>query len=166
MKNYTDSDYALNKYSEGIVYRFADGSRFTVTLADYLAENPDKTETDFAALKEASDAIYLDQVRAENAQTKKNVSMHGLEDGDRFGGIPLEDEFIDALEREEALKAFYALLSSGALTETQERRFRLHVLEGLTFRETAKREGVAVRAIQKSVEAALKLLIREFNKIS
>jgi hypothetical protein len=25
MKNYKDSDYALNKYNAGIAYRFADG---------------------------------------------------------------------------------------------------------------------------------------------
>lgn len=71
MKNYRDSDYALNKHSKGIVYRFAD-KIVEVTLAGYLAENPDKTEADFRMLKELSDSIYLDQVQDENAQTKKN----------------------------------------------------------------------------------------------
>ena len=47
LKNYTDSDYAINKYSEGIVYKFADGI-VEVTLADYLRDNPGKTEEDFA----------------------------------------------------------------------------------------------------------------------
>jgi DNA-directed RNA polymerase specialized sigma24 family protein len=158
VKNYTDSDYALNKYNGGIVYRF------TVTLAGYLAENPDKTESDFAALKEISDAIYLDQVRAENAQTKKNVSIHNLEDGDHFGGVTLEDEFLDAFDREAAAKAFAKLIKDEALTETQERRFRLRVLDGLTFREIAELEGVVVRAVQKSVDAALRLFIEKFNK--
>jgi hypothetical protein len=161
MQNFTDSDYALNKYNSGIVYRFADGSRVTVTLTDYLNENPGKTERDFAALKALSDAIYLDQVRAENAQTKKNVSVHTLK-----GGVPFEEAFLDALDRAAAAKAFAALLADDALTETQRRRFRLHVLEGLTFREIAKREGVAVRAVQKSVDAARRLLIGVFNKIS
>jgi hypothetical protein len=165
MKHYRNSDYALNKHNGGIVYRFADGSRFTVTLVGYLTENPDRTESDFAALKEISDAIYLDQVRAENAQTKKNVSIHGLEDGDHFGGIALEDEFLDALDREAAAKAFAKLIKDGALTETQERRFRLRVFDGLTFREIAERECVAVRAVQKSVDAALRLFIEKFNKI-
>ena len=40
MKNYKDSDYARNKFSEGIVYRFADRI-VEITLKDYLAENPD-----------------------------------------------------------------------------------------------------------------------------
>jgi hypothetical protein len=61
MKNYQSSDYALNKYSSGIVYHFAD-EIVEVTLENYLTENPDKSEADFRALKELSDAIYLEQV--------------------------------------------------------------------------------------------------------
>ena len=46
MKNYKDSDYALNKFSEGIVYRFADRI-VEIAQEDYLAENPGKTAQDF-----------------------------------------------------------------------------------------------------------------------
>jgi|LSQX01.2.fsa_nt_gb hypothetical protein len=49
MKNYKDSDYASNKFSDGIVYRFAEGI-VEITLKDYLAENPDKTVEDFMEL--------------------------------------------------------------------------------------------------------------------
>ena len=49
LKNYRDSDNALNKYSQGIVYKFADGI-VEVTLEDYLHDNPDKTEAGFAEL--------------------------------------------------------------------------------------------------------------------
>ena len=41
MKNYRDSDYAANKYASGIVYRFANKT-VTVTVEDYLKENPGK----------------------------------------------------------------------------------------------------------------------------
>lgn len=164
MKNYMDSDYAANKYNGGIVYRFADGNRLTVTLESYLTSMPGKTEADFAALKQVSDAIYLDQVRAENAQTKKNVSIHALEDGNHFGGVPLEEDLLDTLDREAAAKAFAAMLADGALTKTQERRFRLHVFEGLTFRGIAESEGVAIRAVQKSVAYAADRLKKYFGK--
>lgn len=164
MKNYQNSDYAQNKYSGGIVYRFVDGSRLTVTLADYLAENPGTTETDFAALKQISDAIYLDQVRAENAQTKKNVSVHALEDGDHFGGVPLEEDFLDALDREAAAKAFAAMLAEGALTETQERRFRMSVFGGMTQREIAARESVTYHAVALSLKDAITALKKYFSK--
>jgi hypothetical protein len=164
MKNYQSSDYAANKYSGGIVYRFADGRRLTVTLADYLAENPGKTGADFAALKQISDALYLDQVRAENTQTKKNVSVHGLEEGDHFGGAPPEEEFLDALDREAAAKAFAAMLTDRALTETQERRFRMSVFGGMTQREIAAREGVTYHAVALSLNAALDTLKKYFGK--
>mgnify|MGYP001105847572 CR=1 FL=1 len=39
-----------NRYSKGIVYKFADGI-VEITLEDYLRDNPDKTEEDFAELK-------------------------------------------------------------------------------------------------------------------
>lgn len=67
MKNYKDSDYALNKFSEGIVYRFADRI-VEITLDHYLAENPDKNEQDFWELKALSDEIYHQQVMHEIGQ--------------------------------------------------------------------------------------------------
>lgn len=79
MKNYRKSDYALNKYRKGIVYKFADGI-VEVTLEDYLRENPDKTEADFQALKRLSDEWYLEQVRSETAQGNKRVSLNDLEE--------------------------------------------------------------------------------------
>ena len=71
MKNYRDSDYALNKHSVGIVYRFAD-SIVEVTLAEYLLENPGCTEADFLELKEFSDADYYERDRLENTCSKRD----------------------------------------------------------------------------------------------
>ena len=79
MKNYRKSDYALNKFSEGIVYQFSDGT-LEISMEDYLRDNPDKTEADFLELKALSDEIYLELVRLETAQGNKTVSMTGLED--------------------------------------------------------------------------------------
>lgn len=81
MRDYRKSDYAINKYSPNIVYRFHD-EIVEVSLEDYLKENPDKTEQDFAELKALSDEIYYEQDRAESAQTRKDVSIHGLEEMD------------------------------------------------------------------------------------
>ena len=53
MNNYRKSDYAVNKFSEGIVYRF-NSETIEVTLEDYLKENPGKTEQDFQKLKAIS----------------------------------------------------------------------------------------------------------------
>ena len=74
MKNYHKSDYALNKFSEGIVYQFSDGT-LEISMADYLRDNPNKTEADFWELKALSDEIYLEQVRLETAQGNKTGSI-------------------------------------------------------------------------------------------
>ena len=65
--------------SPNIVYCFHN-EIIEITLEDYLKENPDKTEPDFAELKALSDQIYYEQDRAESAQTRKDVSIHGLEE--------------------------------------------------------------------------------------
>lgn len=79
MKNYRDSDFALNKFSEGIVYKFAN-EVIEITMEDYLRETPGATEEDFLKWKDLSDSDYEEQSRKENAQTKKNVSLSLLEE--------------------------------------------------------------------------------------
>jgi DNA-directed RNA polymerase specialized sigma subunit len=158
MKNYTDSDYALNKYSEGIVYRFADGI-VEVILADFLAENPGKTEVDFRALKELSDSIYLEQVQAENAQTKKNSPFDELEETTPNHVPSPEESFIDEINAKETAKMrnqqiALANFTLDKLTETQRRRYLLYHVEGLSTWEIAKREGVNQSKIMNSLTLA------------
>lgn len=62
MRNFQESDYAINKLSPNIVYRFADG-KVEITLEDYLKSNPQKNEQDFAELKALSDEIYQTSYR-------------------------------------------------------------------------------------------------------
>ena len=97
MKNYRKSDYALNKFSEGIVYQFSDGT-LEISMADYLRDNPDKTEADFLELKALSDEIYLEQIRLETAQGNKTVSMTKLEDTIAHPAPSLDDSYIMADE--------------------------------------------------------------------
>jgi len=166
MNDYRKSDYAVNKFSKGIVYRF-NNKIVEVTLDAYLRENPDKTEADFIALKDFSDADYKAQLYKQNNQTRKNVSIHNYELSSELvpdlPGINVEKDYIDKQDRQVALQSLHKLLTGNKLTETQARRFKSHVLEGKTFREIAKREGVNVNAIEKSVYAAIKALRREFE---
>lgn len=74
LKNYRESDYALNKYSQGIVYKFAD-SIVEVTLEDYLRDNPNGTEADFAKLKAWSDGVYHKREMQEQRTCRQNVSI-------------------------------------------------------------------------------------------
>lgn len=160
MKNYRDSDYALNKHSKGIVYRFAD-KIVEVTLAGYLAENPDKTEADFRMLKELSDSIYLDQVQDENAQTKKNSPFDELDETMLCCSPSPEDAITDRIEAQEEAERHRKCLEKmnlalDKLTDVQRRRYLLYHARGLTLRQIAEMEGVVHSKIQKSVDAAEK----------
>ena len=73
MQNYRKSDYAINKNSPNIVYRFHN-EIIEITLEDYLKENPDKTEHDFAELKALSDQIYYEQDRAESVRNVRKTN--------------------------------------------------------------------------------------------
>ena len=97
MKNYLKNDHALNKHSEGIVYRFADKTK-EISLSDYLAENPGKTESDFAEIKKLSDSIYLEQDRDDYRQTWKNLPFHRLDETEFCSAPSPENEVIDQLE--------------------------------------------------------------------
>ena len=121
MRNYKDSDYALNKYSEGIVYKFTDVT-IEVTLEDYLRDNPDKTEADFMELKTLSDEIYYQQDRQEQRTSRLNVSINGLEETEKVATPSVDTLLLQKEEEENVLEAAYQLLHSGKLTPIQKRR--------------------------------------------
>lgn len=164
MKNYKDSDYALNKFSEGIVYRFADRI-VEVTLEDYLAENSGKTVQDFLELKALSDQIYHDQIIQENRTSRLDVSINGWEETEALSTIPLDTELIHKSDSKNAIEAAKQLLYSGELTEVQRRRFLLHFFQGLSYRQIASREGVHFTSVHESIEAATAKLKKFFENI-
>jgi len=157
VKNYTDSDYAANKNAKGIVYRFADVT-VEITMEIYLRENPGKTEKDFAELKALSDSIYLKQDREEYQQTRKNVSLHGLDETEVCSVPSPEDEVIEQLEQAARQKQRRELAKQalGTLTEVQRRRYLLYHVKGLTMREIADMEKTHFTVIHESLQAAEK----------
>lgn len=160
-----DEAYAINKNSPNIVYRFHN-EIIEITLEDYLKENPDKTEHDFAELKALSDQIYYEQDRAESAQTRKDVSIHGLEETEHCATRALDEEWeervVDIQNRKYAWKALEQLFTVGALTEVQKRRFRLHVFQGLSTRQIGRMEGTSHQAVAKSINLAIAKLKKYF----
>ncbi|MDD4493454.1 MAG: RNA polymerase subunit sigma-24 [Eubacteriales bacterium] len=157
MKNYQDSDYAANKYASGIVYRFANQT-VEVTLAEYLRENPDKRDADFAELKALSDRLFYEQDRSEGRQRKKMVSFHALEETE-LAAVPSPEDTMIA-EQDEAEKQTrrreIADCALAALTDVQRRRYLLHVVDGLSTWQIAEMEGVAQRSVMDCLEAAEK----------
>ena len=157
MKNYRDSDYAVNKYASGIVYRFADKA-VEITLEDYLREYPGATEADFAELKALSDEIYLEQSRDDYRQTHLNVSLDGLDETTACGVPSPETAVIDEPERAAAEYRRQELASRAldVFTETQRRRYQLHAVEGRSTWDIARMEGVNQSKIMKSLDGAEK----------
>ena len=114
----------INKYSEGIVYKFADGI-VEVTLADYLRIIREKQKKTFARLKALSDEIYHQQDRQAQRTCRLDVSIHGLEETYFIATPAIDTELIQKYEADRA-EAAYHLLHSGKLTEIQKRRFIRH----------------------------------------
>ncbi len=156
MKHYKDTDYAANRYSENIVYRF--GNKIVeITLEMYLAENPDMTEEDFLLWKTLSDSLYKEQDYADYNQTRKNLSITELE-GLKACAVKPIDEYIEEQEEKVALQTVQRFLNSDILTETQKRRFILYFLNGLTVRQIAKLENTHHKSIEETIIAAIKKL--------
>ena len=157
MKNFIESDYAVNKNAVGIVYRFADQT-IVVTLEDYLKENPDKTPADFAELKALSDADYYERDRSGYRQTWKNVPFDGLENTDKFAAMSTEDEFISKAEQiaETERRSALAQNALDKLTNVQRRRYLLHHVHGKSVREIADLEGAFFTSVHETLQAAEK----------
>jgi len=154
MKNFTDNDYALNKHSKGIVYRFAD-CIVEVTLENFLEQHPDKTAEDFAELKAFSDNDYLTGDRDEYQQTWKNVSLHGLDKTDACAVESLEEKMIEQSElASKQCRIEKAKSALDVLTEKQRRRYEMYHIDGMTMRQIAAVEGVVHSKIQRSLESA------------
>ena len=157
MINFKDSDYAANKNSQNIVYRFVDGT-IEITLESYLLENPGKTENDFYALKTLSDSIYLKQDREHYRQTWKDISIECLNEGDALSVISPEEYIFGQFTRVETMewRREVGLHIFKKLTETQKKRYWMYHVDGLTLREIADKDGAKFQSVAESIMAAEK----------
>jgi len=167
MQNYQNNDYAVNKKAEGIVYRFVTGETVTITLADYLLENPDKTKKDFAKWKKRSDKDYYKRDRAENNQTWKNVPIDDqFEIADVNAKTP-EELVIDVpyQKRENERREKLALQAIKSLTEIQKRRYEQYHVDGLSTWQIAEKEGKNQKSIYESLQVAEKKIKEVMTEI-
>ena len=144
-----DSDYALNKQNSNIVYRQADGSCLEVKPEDC---------PDFHRWKVFSDADFQDLDRHDQREAQGRVSFNDLTDTD----AERPQSVADAVELDKPAQLSTRTLANAmailkqCLTETQRRRYLLHIREGLTMRQIAFLEQVDPMAIQRSITAARK----------
>ena len=118
-------------------------------------------------MKALSDEIYYEQDRADSAQTRKDISIHGLET-QSCATRPLDEEWLEQLieiqNRKYARQALRRLLQSGVLTNVQRRRFFLHVFQGQSTRQIARLDGTSHQAVAKSLNLAIAKLKNFFDE--
>ena len=153
-----DSDYALNKHSENIVYRQADGSCLEVKPEDC---------PDFDRWKAFSNADFHDLDLGDWRASNGRLSLNDLTDED-VDPLPSVEDAADldgsSAPDHRTIENAMAILSQ-CLTETQRRRYLMHARDGLTVRQIASQEQVDPMVVQRSIQASKKKYVNLFLEI-
>lgn len=153
-----NSIYSINKkYSDAIVYPFANGEEVRITREDFPIEE------EFLAFKAWSDENYRKTDNYEDNTAKKTVSIDDVsESALAVPGIDvvIKRQHKQAEERRKASDMVVQLKDK--LTETQFRRLWKYEVEGLTIDEIGGQEGVDHQRISKSILAAKKKIKKIF----
>ena len=164
-KDYRKSDYGINKYSEGIVYRYADGHSITITFEMIAAVNPTFTQDDFDKIKAFSDDFYRREAKAEcNQSYYVKSSLDENINSDWLSTISLEAELFEKWDKHLYMAKAYEAINS-ILTPIQRKRLLLHI-KGLTTRQIADAEGNTQTAVWKSITAATAKIKKYLSKFS
>lgn len=168
-KNYTKESYSVNKYSDGIVYRGAEFD-YELTLEDFLRENPNMTQADFEYWKNISDELYKEDLLT-TAITRKNVSIHEIEETDLVSTPSAEIEFLNfedanKLTRDDIVNPrFIYNIAKKESTEIQFIRFLKYYSQGKTLEEIAEEEGVRHTSILRSISLCEKKIKKFIENI-
>ena len=167
MSNYKKSHYAINKVRKGIVYRNADGSILEITFEKLAANDPKFTKEDFDRLKQLSDELYHEEEKADNLEAHYAQSSFNEKDFDEVYSAPsFEEELMDSFGRIDFMDHVKSAMNT-TLTETERRRFTMHIFGGMTVREIAKIEKCYRNAVWKSITSAqgkIKKYLNNFSK--
>lgn len=151
----TKSDYALNKSDKNsIVYTGNDGYECRITKEDFASEE------EFQFWKSWSDENYR---LTDNADTyyQRHIVVLNTVDG-KLSVLSPEDSLIDAIAQTEQDKhnTETILAVKSILSEKQFRRLWLRYALGLKVRAIAKIEGVTHPKIVKSIQSAVKIILK------
>ncbi len=145
-----NSIYSINKkYSDAIVYPFANGEEVRITREDFPIEE------EFLAFKAWSDENYRKTDNYEDNTAKKTVSIDDVsESALAVPGIDvvIKRQHQRAEERRKASDIVVQLKDK--LTETQFRRLCLYHIEGLDTYEIGRLEDASHQAVCKSLALA------------
>lgn len=163
MDEYKKSNYAINKFSKGIVYKNADGSIIEVTFEKIAKDNPSFTQEDFEKLKRLSDELYHEEAKNDcNYYHHHTSDLADYHSSKQLSALSLEDEII-AHDDEIVFSKRLQKAINTLLTPTQKRRLILHCFCKMTYREMAELENASAMSICESIQAAQKK-IKNFLK--
>ena len=167
-KNYNKSNFAINKYSENIVYKSVDGN-YEITIEQFLFENPNLTEADFEYWKSISDDLYNIEANKTTNRTRLDVSIEEIEETQLVATDSAEKLFIAAktskkITLSDLRRVDYILyIENLVLTDIQKRRFIAFYIDEKKEQQIADEEGTNQSSISRSISASEKK-IKEFLK--
>ncbi|MBR1908407.1 sigma-70 region 4 domain-containing protein [bacterium] len=161
---YKKTNYLLNKNSNGIIYKYADGTTLELTYEKIVETHPDFTEEEFIKLKEISDEMYREEALSDwhhEYYVKESIDQGGNCDG--LISESIEDEFFNSIDSTEKRLKIKTIIEQ-ELTTSQRRRLLLHSFKKMSEREIAELEGVDRHAVHNSISAAQKKLKKFLKK--
>ena len=163
-KNYNKSDYALNKFSEALVYSGAEGA-YELSKAAFLASDPALTEADYDFWKQYSDNDYLEVARCDTFEGKHTVPLDEIADAALISTETTEDAVLENIEptpNPYTIENAIHILDS-CLTEIQKSRYLKYYRDGRTIRDIADEEGVHFTSVCECINAANKKIQKIFE---
>lgn len=161
---YNQSDFARNKKSENIVYKFIDGVIKEISLEEFLKDDPECTLERFEEIKAVSDGNYHESDLSDTKHRRHNLSLDSFDYEPNRTIITLEDQHILNEAKINAVRAANELFEDKKLTDKQKNRFAMHYILGISMRTIAKKEGINVSSVSRSLELARKKLVNIFEK--
>ena len=152
------SIYSLNKRDpDAIVYTDADKHTIRLTREDF------DTEADFLKWKAWSDADYHAEEKGDHVHANHTIPMDSVADRSTAADSPeiTIEKKIEQMEKDRFTSEMVIRIK-GQLTEKQFRRLWLYCVEGMTEQEIAKKEGRTHQGISKSINAAMKKILKIF----
>ena len=164
-KNFKKSDYAKNKFSEGIVYTFVDGSEVEISFSAIIEENPNLTQEKFEELKKVSDEIFKIDEQGNDVYSKHvKTTYEEIDGGSWLATKSFEDTYFDEQDDMHKVASLLKFIES-ELTDTQKRRLKLF-MSGMSGVNIAKLEGKSQHVVWKSINQAQNKIIKFLEKFS
>ena len=162
-KNFRESDYAINKGKQGVVYRMPNNQLLEITFEICLKDDPTLTREKFEEIKMYSDENYHEVANMESLQKHYEIMALDVNRDTEVLAAPSVEDILFHEPKKKITISYVKKAAMQILPEIQKRRF-LMWLKGLKYREIAEIDGVSTTAIGNSIEKSIKNINKFFEK--